>query len=61
MISVFNAFAKVPKQNLKGLSPLKFSPYKGELELWFVLVCLKAQKYPQSRRKVILNIVKVVE
>lgn len=46
MISVFNAFAEVPKQNLKGLSPLKFSSYKGELELWFVLACLKAQKYP---------------
>lgn len=51
MISVFNAFAKVPKQNLKGLSPLKFSPYKGELVLWFVLVCLKAQKYQRGEEK----------
>lgn len=32
MTSVFNAFAKVPKQNLKGLLPLKFTAYRGELE-----------------------------
>lgn len=60
MISVLNAFAKVPKQNLKGLSPLKFASHRGELELRFILVYLKAQKYPQSRRKVILNVVKMV-
>jgi len=51
MISVFNAFAKVPKQNLKGLSPLKFSPYRGELELWLVLVCLKSSKIPTEQKK----------
>lgn len=45
MISVFNAFAKVPKQNLKGLSPLKFSPCRDELKSWYILFCLKAQKY----------------
>lgn len=45
MISVFNAFAKVPKQNLKGLSPLKFSPCRDELELWLFFFCLKALKY----------------
>lgn len=47
MISVFNASAKVPKQNLKGLSPLKFSPCRDELELWFIYLfisCLKAEK-----------------